>query len=269
MIRDRSRTRTGPLVRAVCLACAVAAVCSGGCHKKKVVMIHLETSSGSLFYWDRGVITFDPEEGTSFRKDGEGDWADGAVTYGVNEDGAFEIVMDGEWMQEQALANRERFGNTYVVEVPLTNVEAKGTFDVRAVYRYNDVEDGTGWRTTHEGLLYSPVTLPLDGSGSQRISLLMQCVDEQWEACTPVGMDPDPVETPDVADVAEGEDATDATTDPDAADAWPDTGGDPVVTDTAGDLGDAGGDPPFDPAAEEVDAAGDPGGDAEDAADGE
>lgn len=237
-------------IRILAVICAVTLLAGAGCGSKKVVVLHLETRSGSLLYWDRGVVTFTPMEGTSFRKQGEGSWANGAVTYRVDDEGAFIIEMDGQWMQQEAQANMERFGGSFVIEIPLTNVEAKGSFELSAQYLYNDEDDGTGWRPTHEGRLFGPLELPFDPATGDKISLLMQCVDEQREACTPSGWDPDPdtVETtdvPDLPDVADGDDATDVSTDlevedmtlePDALEDVPD------VPDVAEEPEDASGD---------------------------
>ncbi len=240
--------------RAVALACAAILLAGAGCKRKEVVVLHLETRSGSMLYWDRGVVTFDPQGDTWFRRYGEGTWAGGAVTYGVNEDGEFEIVMDGAWMQEQALANMERFGGSFVVEIPLTNVEASGSFILTARYEYNDEDDGTGWRTTHEGRLFGELELPFSPATGDKISLLMQCVDEQREACTPSGWDPDDVETPDLPDlpdIAEVEDVPDGTTDPDVTDMV----AEPDATDTVAepDATDDTGDPPVDVGPDPVD----------------
>jgi hypothetical protein len=207
------------------LASTLTLLSGAGCKTKEVVILHLETRSGSILYWSEGVVTFNPQGDTWFRKFGEGSWADGAVTYGVNDDGEFEIRMDGEWMQEQALANMERFGGSFVIEIPLTNLDASGTFELTAVYRYNDVEDGTGWRVTHEGRLFGPLEFPYNPATGEKISLLMQCADEQREACTPTSWEPDTVETPDEA----VEDAPDVFTDPDVIDTLEDTAPDTTI----------------------------------------
>jgi hypothetical protein len=204
---------------ALAMASTTTLLSGAGCKTKETVILHLETRSGSILYWSEGIVTFNPQGDTWFRQYGEGSWADGAVTYGVNDSGEFEIRMDGEWMQEQALANMERFGGSFVVEIPLTNIEANGTFELTAEYRYNDVDDGTGWRTTHEGRLFGPLEFPYNPATGEKISLLMQCVDEQREACTPTSWDPDTVETPDEV----VEDAPDADTDPDVVDTTEDT----------------------------------------------
>jgi len=240
----------------------LAVLAGGGCKEKRVVTLRISSTNINVLYYSRGRVLFEPVEGTEFRSSGGGQWAGGDVTYSITEEGNFEIVMDGQWMQDEVLRNRDgAYPGAYVLEIPLVGVEDEGTFEVTAEYAYEDVEDGTGWRVIAEGSVYPPLELPLDG-GDDYIGIVMQCTDPQGEACTVTRPDPDGVEVPDIPDVppdavevADIPDMPDAVTDPDVPDAT-------VEPDAAEDPEDDGSDPGDDPSVEPPDDTGaDDGGD--------
>ncbi len=210
-----------------------AVLVAGGCKATQVLLIRLDSSNINLFYYTRGVVRLEPVGGTAFSGDRSGSWADGAVTYSVTEDGAFEIVMDGAWMQAEALANRDRYPNTFTIEFPLTHVEQSGTFHLTARYEYDDSVHGSGLRTIAVGTRYPDLELPYEGTPSGVVGLFLRCADAEQEACTMSLPDPDPDEggtevidtAPDAPDAPE--DAVDVSTDPDAPDTAPDTAPDP------------------------------------------
>jgi hypothetical protein len=249
-----------------------AVLAGGGCKEKRVVTLRISSTYINMLFYSRGRVLFEPIEGTTFRSSGGGQWAGGDVTYSITEDGNFEIVMDGQWMQDEVMRNREPGGpyeGAYVLEIPLVGMEDEGTFEVTAEYAYEDVEDGTGWRVIAEGSVYPPLELPL-GGGDDYIGIVMQCTDPQGEACTVTRPDPDGVEVPDIPDVpdtvetADIPDVPDATTDPDVPDATtdpdvPDATVEPdVLEEPADDDADAGDDPTVEPP---DDAGADDGGD--------
>lgn len=231
------------VTRILIVVMASALLAGGGCKAKRVVTLRISSTHINVLYYSRGRVLFEPIEGTEFRSTGGGQWAGGDVTYSITEGGNFEIVMDGQWMQEEVLRNREgAYPGAYVLEIPLVGIEDEGTFEVTAEYAYEDVEDGTGWRVIAEGRVYPPLELPLD-SGDDYIGIVMQCTDRQGEACSATRPDPDGIEVPDmpeVVDTAEVADIPDAVTDPDVTDATVEP--DPVE--------DAVDDPPVDAAPE-------------------
>jgi hypothetical protein len=161
-----------------------------GCEGTDVLVLRIDSTNINVLRYSRGTVRFEPLEGTSFSGSGSGSWEDGAITYGVADDGAFEIVMDGVWMQAEAMANRDRFPNTFTIEIPMTHADDRGTFNLLAFYEYNDEADGTGWRRIAEDS--RELRLPYKGTPKGIVGLILQCVDVQGEACViPVTRDPD------------------------------------------------------------------------------
>ena len=253
--RHNARTAARWVTRVLIVCMASALLLSGGCKTKRVVTLRISSTHINLLYYSRGRVLFEPIDGTSFRSTGGGQWAGGDVTYSITDEGNFEIVMDGQWMQDEVLRNREgAYPGAYVLEIPLVGIEDDGTFEVSVEYAYEDLEDGTGWRVVADGRIYPSLELPLDG-GDDYIGIVMQCSDPQGEACSVTRPDPDGVEVPDIpdvpdtAEVADIPDAPDAVTDPDVPDAT-------VEPDLVDDVEDAVADPVEDPDPEPSDDVG-------------
>ncbi|MBW2261272.1 MAG: hypothetical protein JRG91_04795 [Deltaproteobacteria bacterium] len=220
--RHNERTAARWVTRVLIVCMASALLLSGGCKTKRVVTLRISSTHVNLLYYSRGRVLFEPIDGTSFRSTGGGQWAGGDVTYSITDEGNFEIVMDGQWMQDEVLRNREgAYPGAYVLEIPLVGIEDDGTFEVSVEYAYEDLEDGTGWRVVADGRIYPSLELPLEGSDDY-IGIVMQCSDPQGEACSVTRPDPDGVEVPDIPDVP------DATVEPDLVDDVEDAVGDPV-----------------------------------------
>ena len=217
--------RWGRAVARLAAIPVVAVILAGGCKATQVLTIRLDSSNININYYTRGIVRLDPVGGTGFSGDQSGSWADGAVTYSVTGDGAFEIVMDGAWMRAEAMANRDRYPNTFTIEFPLTHVEQSGTFHLTARYEYDDSVHGSGVRTVAEGARYPDLELPYHGTPSGVIGLILRCADLEQEACTMSLPDPDTDEggtevidtSPDASeDEVEASDAPDVVLDPDS-----------------------------------------------------
>jgi len=240
-------------MRAICAALFIVLVCAG-CKEQKIFTIRLTSTNVNVLYYSRGRIAFEPTGDTAFKRTRSGSWADGAVTYSVNDSGIFEIIMDGQWMQDEAMRNRMGdFPGAYVIEIPLAGLEDAGTFQVTAEYAYEDTD--TGWRIVASDS--RTLTLPFDAGeyGENVFGLILQCVDPMGEACHTTHPEPDTVETPDAPDLPDIPVEPDATTDPDVVDtaAEPDPTDIPAEPDVLPDTSDVPPDTPEDTASEPPD----------------
>lgn len=89
-------------------------------------------------------LTFKPVGQTRFLRGSEGSWAGGEVNYGMKqEEGGvdiFYIIASGDWIYDEIMKNREKkYPHEFIFEIPLKNIDAEGSFELRGYWRYKGV----------------------------------------------------------------------------------------------------------------------------------
>ncbi len=188
------------------------------CEKtSKVLWIRVDCSDMTLLCVDDFELVFRPTGGTTFRGTSNGVWAEGDIQYITEErEGimVFVVLVSGNWIREEVMNNREKFPGQFVFELPLKNVEASGSFDIRGSWRYRGVVTGTARHPTGQLL-----TIP-DQDSIFSVAVFRQTNDLCLSSPADAETEPEVVEEVEAApdwmedvETAEPEDLTEAESD--------------------------------------------------------
>jgi hypothetical protein len=137
------------------LGVLAAASCS---ESKKVLWVRVDCSNMTIRCVDEFELTFRPTGTTEFKGSSNGSWSGGDIQYATEErEGVtiFTVTVSGGWIRDEVTKNREKFPTQFIFELPVKNVEASGSFEVRGYWRYSDVVTGTA-RPPTGGILTLP-----------------------------------------------------------------------------------------------------------------